>query len=237
MEEISKEVDPLSEDKWTIKIGGNLLGVSLYPMKKKQRFSVKNNETNKQTQSSHSVRQVNDKTSDKKQGTDQSDLSAEELNTKIAPSTEDLTTMSASSIKNPSIGPSPSSEKQVTSDENTVKDSNRAIGLDFTIPTGLLEEQTRTMVEFILTLASKWNMMAFDPQLGRTVHLSDSEIIVAHWRAQNDFILTTVGSNGSTVGGGAFYPEYEKGLSPGAKFWLFAGGFVLILLLFIRYCV
>lgn len=238
MEEISKEVEPVSEDKWTIKIAGNMLQVSLFPMKKQQVTTVKNNETNKESHSSHSVKQLPGKTPNRNQDRDQSVLSAEELNTKSeAPSTKDLNNESASSINKLSFEASLSSKKQVPSDKLTVKNSNQAIGLDFTIPTGLLEEQTRSMVEFILNLASQWNMKAFDPQLGRLVHLSDSEIIVAHWRTQNDFILTTVGSDGSTVGGGAYYPEYEKGLSSGAKFWLFAGGLVLILLLFIRYCV
>ena len=109
--------------------------------------------------------------------------------------------------------------------------------MDFTIPTGLLEEQTRAMVEFILGLASNWEMTAFDPQLGRTVRQSDSEIIVSGWKMQNDYVLTTLGSDGSTAGGGAYYPSYDEGMSPSTKFWLWVGGVVLFLLLFIRFCV
>ncbi len=117
------------------------------------------------------------------------------------------------------------------------EDSKNVSGLDFTIPTGLLEEQARTMVEFILELSVKLKMTTFDPQLGRTVASCDSEIIVSHWKVQNDYILTTMGSNGSTTGGGAYYPDYSGGLSSSARFWIFVGGLIGVLLLFIRYCI
>lgn len=117
------------------------------------------------------------------------------------------------------------------------EDSKTPLGLDFTIPTGLLEEQTRSMVEYILILSAKWELTAFDPQLGRTVRSSDSEIIVSGWKMQSDYILTTVGSDGSTIGGGAHYPDHDSSMGSSTKFWLYVGGFVLFLLLFIRFCV
>lgn len=111
-----------------------------------------------------------------------------------------------------------------------------AHGLDFVIPTGLTEETAREMIEIVCALADHWEMVIYDPQMGRTVTQADLESIVMNWKEQNDYLLRTVGGDGSTVGGGAHYPEYTYGLSPKAKFWLFVAGLVVLFFALARFC-
>jgi hypothetical protein len=130
----------------------------------------------------------------------------------------------------------PEEEKEPESPRREDGPERPSRGLDFTLPTGLLEEQARAMIEKVIALAQQWDMKVFDPQLGRAVKEPDTEIMVARWREQNDYLLKTVGSDGSTLGGGAHYPEYSYGLGPKAKFWLFVAGVLVALVLIARFC-
>ena len=69
------------------------------------------------------------------------------------------------------------------------------------------------------------DLEVFDPQLGRLVTSADSSLILVRWREQNAYLLHTVGSDGDTTGGGAYYPDFPHQMKPVTIFWLIVGGF------------
>ena len=111
------------------------------------------------------------------------------------------------------------------------------VGVDCTIPEGLLEKEARQFMELVLAAALAVDMVVFDPQLGRIVAQADMEAMVAQWRRFNRYRLQTVGSEPSDMlTGGAFYPEYESPTRPSTVLWLTVAGLFLFGLILVRMC-
>ncbi|MCD6499177.1 MAG: hypothetical protein J7M25_12875 [Deltaproteobacteria bacterium] len=110
-------------------------------------------------------------------------------------------------------------------------------GLDFDLPQGLLDSQAESAILFVLNFAVSADLEVFDPQLGRLVTSADSSLILVRWREQNAYLLHTVGSDGDTTGGGAYYPDFPHQMKPVTIFWLIVGGLFLLFALLSRVCV
>ncbi|MGC4115787.1 MAG: hypothetical protein QM765_14535 [Myxococcales bacterium] len=66
-------------------------------------------------------------------------------------------------------------------------------GADFDIPFGGTEEELRTALTYVLSLASELQLSAFDPQLAALIGKSSEESVVGRWRDSQNWMVDTIG--------------------------------------------